>query len=112
VIVQGIYPAAISASEGAAKVNDAIAVMLSDRARRVGGARLCESGGVGRIEVGVDPSSRLDVLAYAAGLAGASFRGAMVWDGRGLAKPVEAAARGATAYARMFGPPAARGGVA
>lgn len=106
VIVQGVDPAIACASEGAGKANEAIAAAMgaSSASGRIGGARLCEGGGIGRVEVGADASSRLDVLAYAAGLGAAGFRGAMVWDGRGLAKPVDAAQRGAATYARMLGP--------
>ena len=83
VVVRGIDPAAIGASEGAGKVHEAIAAALTgisgarvaSGSSRIGAARLSESGGVGRIEVGVDPGSRLDVLAYAAGLVGVGFGG-------------------------------------
>jgi hypothetical protein len=106
VIVRGIDPAVAGTSEGVGNVNQAIAAAISSSSAsgRIGGARLCESGGVGRVEVGGDTSSRLDVLAYAAGLGSAGFRGSMVWDGRGLAKPVDAARRGAETYARLLGP--------
>jgi hypothetical protein len=106
VIVQGIDPAIAGATEGTGKANEAISSLIGASATtgRIGAARLSETSGIGRIEVGADPSSRLDVLAYAATLAAAKFRGTLVWDARGLPKPVEAAHRGPATYAKLLGP--------